>query len=70
MQAFPNFARISFVKRRYLQATMRRTEREAQVLLPMSRSTAADLCRVLGANQGRIVVIPPPVVASAFRAAA
>jgi len=68
MQAFLNLANFSVAKRRYLQAMMRRTVREAQMLLPMSRSTAADLCRVLGADQERIMVIPP-VVPSTFRGA-
>jgi glycosyltransferase involved in cell wall biosynthesis len=61
MQAFLSLARFTPVKRRYLQTAMRRTVRQAQVLLPMSHSTAADLCHVLGANRERITVIPPVV---------
>jgi glycosyltransferase involved in cell wall biosynthesis len=68
MHAFLNLARFSFTKRGYLRAAIRRTVRKAQVLLPISHSTAADLCGVLGASQERIAVIPP-VVPSAFRVA-
>lgn len=68
MHAFLDLARFPFAKRRYLQAAMRRTVRDAQVLLPISHSTAADLCGLLGARQERITVIPP-VVPSTFRVA-
>jgi len=68
MQAFRTRAGFRFAKRRYLQAAMRRAVRHATVLLPMSQSTAADLCRELAAREERIIVIPP-VVPLTFRAA-
>lgn len=67
MHAFLGLARFPFAKRRYLRAAIRRAVRTAQVLLPISRSTAADLCGLLGASQDRVMVIPP-VVPSTFRA--
>jgi len=69
VQAFRARAGFSPAKRRYLQMAMRRTVRRAQVLLPMSDSTAADLCQELGASRARIIVIPP-IVPSTFRVAA
>ena len=68
LQAFLNLARFPPAKRRYLQTVMRRTVRRAEILLPMSHSTAADLCDTLGASRERIIVIPP-VVPSTFRVA-
>ena len=66
LQAFRNLAQFPLAKRWYLQTTMRRTVRHAQILLPMSEATAADLSLVLGAGRERMTVIPP-VVSSIFR---
>jgi glycosyltransferase involved in cell wall biosynthesis len=65
LQAFLKPARFPFAKRRYLQTAIRRTVRRSQALLPISRSTAADMCVTLGASRERITVIPP-VVPSSF----
>jgi glycosyltransferase involved in cell wall biosynthesis len=68
MHAFLDLARFPFVKRRYLQTAIRRAVRNARVLLPISQSTAVDLCGVLGASQDRVTVIPP-IAPSTFRPA-
>jgi len=68
MQAFLKLAPLPFAKRRYLQTAMRRAVSRSQRLLPISRSTAADMCGVLGASPERMTVIPS-VVPSSFRVA-
>lgn len=68
MHAFLDLARFPLAKRRYLRAAIRRTVGTAQVLLPISHSTAGDLHGMLGARQDRIAVIPP-IVPSEFRPA-
>jgi glycosyltransferase involved in cell wall biosynthesis len=51
-RAFP------FAKRRYLRLMGRWTARKADLLLPVSRSTADDLQTFWGIDPGRMVVIP------------
>jgi len=68
LQAFRNLAGFPLAKRCYLRAAMRRAVRKAEVLLPISHATAAEMRGRLGASEGRTTVIPP-VVPSTFREA-
>lgn len=54
-------ADFSGVKRRYLRFMMRRTARNAAMLLPISQATADDLTRILGTERRRMRVIHVPV---------
>ncbi len=56
------------LKRTYLQAMMQQTVQGAEMLLPMSESTAGDMKRVLGASSDHMTVIPP-ILSSAFAVA-
>ncbi len=72
LQVFTDLQRNThWLKRVYLKALMKRTVSRAAALLPMSKSTAEELVRYLGASEKRIRVVPaildrrfrPPVTA-------